>query len=404
DPTPTTLTLDKSAPSSGGPPVVTFSGSTVNLASGPGTALFLNGGLLKPTGSTDDLADNLVDLDTTDFSRDLSGPNTASASHVVGGVTRTVKANPNNAKQPIYPVGSENPAVYRRYRFTFPAGEVGNSINITVNHITEKLANTDPLPITDNTGVTIGTDFPAYYWQVTADRDLPLNSNYEVSAQVTKQSLTFNSERPSSDYRLLRRNRSDQPQNTTWKLVGNGSGYANEGPVNGVVDIRSQSATADVTNLGRVFTVGVPTGPGPAITTNEGLTLTEGNKLALTDSLVAQDEDNSASELTYTVTTAPTNGDLQDGSGNVIGKGGTFTQADINNGNVSYAASSAGSDSFKFEVSDPEGNTATGTFSITVNVGTVSISGTVTYPTEGDGSLGSGSGIGGVTVEASAGG
>ena len=402
DPTPTTLTLDKSAPSSGGPPVVTFSGSEVNLTDGSGDVLNLNGGLLKPTGSTNDVDDNLVDLGGGDFSRDLSGSNTASASHVVGGVTTTVSANPNNAEQPIYPVGSEDPAVYRRYRFTFPTGEVGDKINITVNHITEKLANTDPLPVTDNTGVTIGTDFPAYYWQVTADRDLPLTSNYEVSAQVTDQSLTFSSEKPSSDYRLLLRNRSDQPQNTTWKLVGDGSGYANEGPVDGVVDIRSQSATADVTNLGRVFTVGVPTGPGPAIVTNEGLTLTEGETTSLAGVLEAQDDNNSASELTYTVTTAPTNGELQDGSGNVIGKGGTFTQADINNGNVSYAASSAGDDSFDFEVSDSGGSTVSGTFNVTVEQGTVSISGTVTYPTESSGSLGGGTGIGGVTVEASA--
>lgn len=108
------------------------------------------------------------------------------------------------------------------------------------------------------------------------------------------------------------------------------------------------------------------------------------------------DPDNSGSDITYTVTTATSNGTLfvdadSDGivdAGEARGASATFTQKNIDDGQLKYShgggANSA--DSFTFSVADPEGTGVENlTFSIAVTARpVVTPSGTVSYAEDGD--------------------
>ena len=73
--------------------------------------------------------------------------------------------------------------------------------------------------------------------------------------------------------------------------------------------------------------------------------------------------DNTTSQLVYTVTSAPGNGTLRL-LGTALNVSDTFTQADINAGNVTYDhdGSETLSDSFGFDVDDGQGVVSSGTF------------------------------------------
>ncbi|MDZ7784703.1 MAG: cadherin-like domain-containing protein [Halioglobus sp.] len=109
----------------------------------------------------------------------------------------------------------------------------------------------------------------------------------------------------------------------------------------------------------------------PTITTNAGLTVIEG--LAETigpDALSADDPDDGATGLVYTLVTLPGNGNLEL-SGSALAQGDTFTQADIENGRIRYRhdGSSTTSDALGLELSDggeDGAGTANATFAIAV--------------------------------------
>lgn len=147
---------------------------------------------------------------------------------------------------------------------------------------------------------------------------------------------------------------------------------------------------------------GVANAP-PTIETASSATVTVGEQVTITDNeLQTTDPEDGPSDLTYTVTTAPSQGQILVGGS----QSSTFTQADVDNGDVVYnhTASDATDDSFQFEVADSDGGTATGGFGITVEERQGVLSGTLMYPTQGNGAaaknLGTGRPLGGVTVEA----
>ena len=108
----------------------------------------------------------------------------------------------------------------------------------------------------------------------------------------------------------------------------------------------------------------------PVIVANAGLTVNEGTGATITSAeLAVADPDNGATQLLYTVGSAPVNGTLYL-SGAPVGVAGTFTQDDLDNGRVSYTHndSETVADGFTFTVSDGAGGTiGSTTFSITVN-------------------------------------
>ncbi|HWI64641.1 MAG TPA: cadherin-like domain-containing protein, partial [Symbiobacteriaceae bacterium] len=107
----------------------------------------------------------------------------------------------------------------------------------------------------------------------------------------------------------------------------------------------------------------------PTVSTNAGLTLDEGVEATIASArLTATDTDTAASSVTFTVGTAPANGQLLKNSVALSG-GGTFTQDDINNNRIAYRhnGSETTSDSFTFTVSDGISSTTSNTFNITVS-------------------------------------
>ena len=103
------------------------------------------------------------------------------------------------------------------------------------------------------------------------------------------------------------------------------------------------------------------------VTTNSSLVLTSAD-------LNATDQETADTSLEYTLSTAPTNGNLEldiNGSWTVLHDGETFTQGDVNDGHVRYVNTNSKnslSDQFHFTVSDDNGGTTTSqTFNLTLN-------------------------------------
>lgn len=102
---------------------------------------------------------------------------------------------------------------------------------------------------------------------------------------------------------------------------------------------------------------------------NQDLTVAENStgNLISDASLLTGDSDHLPSQLLYTVVAAPGNGTLRR-AGVAIAAGGSFSQADINAGLVSYGhnGSETAGDSFAFTVDDGMGATSGGTFRFTI--------------------------------------
>jgi CSLREA domain-containing protein len=108
----------------------------------------------------------------------------------------------------------------------------------------------------------------------------------------------------------------------------------------------------------------------PSITTNTGVSFSEGStgNVITAAMLATSDVDNTAAQLTYTLTAIPTNGTLYRG-GVVLAGSASFTQADINAGLLTYThdGSESTGDSFAFSVDDGAGSASSGNFTITIN-------------------------------------
>ena len=104
----------------------------------------------------------------------------------------------------------------------------------------------------------------------------------------------------------------------------------------------------------------------PFIVNNNTLQLQPGTNAGIPNSLLkAEDANNSAAQLTYTVVTAPQHGELKVNFGAALQPGAQFTQADLDNGLLRYYDyGTSGQDQFRFVVADGEGGFVTGTFLI----------------------------------------
>ena len=103
---------------------------------------------------------------------------------------------------------------------------------------------------------------------------------------------------------------------------------------------------------------------------------------SITSTLLSADTDDAASSVVYTLVSVPATGSLKN-NGTTLSANSTFTQADINAGNITYTGA-AGNDSFRFSISDGDGGTVTATtFSITVTDPMGLVNGTLTA-TEGN--------------------
>jgi hypothetical protein len=108
----------------------------------------------------------------------------------------------------------------------------------------------------------------------------------------------------------------------------------------------------------------------PVLTTNAGLSVANSATGVIDNTkLLVSDSDNTPAQLTFTVGTAPTHGNLKKGAA-VLSAASTFTQADINGGLITYThlGDNALADSFTFTVSDGAGGTI-GLTSFNITIG-----------------------------------
>ncbi|MBA4018824.1 MAG: hypothetical protein C0483_16780, partial [Pirellula sp.] len=134
-------------------------------------------------------------------------------------------------------------------------------------------------------------------------------------------------------------------------------------------DFAVGSVTADPTSAALFAAVsGIVPNDAPALDINAGLTVTEGSTGTINTTVLRYtDTNNSDKQLVYTVVAAPTHGILKNGA-TTLSAGGTFTQADLAAGLVTYVhdGSEASTDSFNFSVADWAAPAVTGTFQLTI--------------------------------------
>jgi hypothetical protein len=115
---------------------------------------------------------------------------------------------------------------------------------------------------------------------------------------------------------------------------------------------------------------GTGTNATPTVTTNAGATVDQGGPVTITQAMLeTTDANDGPFDLTYTITSGPSNGVLLIDGFEVSEAPGPFPQALINDPNIALTYlndGTAGTDSFTFEVSDGS-TTVTGTFDLTVN-------------------------------------
>ena len=111
-----------------------------------------------------------------------------------------------------------------------------------------------------------------------------------------------------------------------------------------------------------------PVNDAPTAGANLGLTLAEGATVVLDGTrLQTNDVDNTTAQLVYTVTSLPAHGTVNL-NGAALAANGTFTQADLDAGRVTYTHDSSEnfSDAFSFTVSDGQYTLPAASFNITV--------------------------------------
>ncbi|CAN5827646.1 hypothetical protein BH11PSE8_BH11PSE8_11700 [soil metagenome] len=131
----------------------------------------------------------------------------------------------------------------------------------------------------------------------------------------------------------------------------------------------AQGAGGALTASGQTTVTLTATNDEQVIGTNDSLVLDEGASATITAALLATtDPEQSASQLVYTLTAPPAHGTLFLGAVQ-LGANDSFTQADVDNGLLTYtnAGSEQAGDSFDFSVDDGFGTASTGTFTITVS-------------------------------------
>ncbi len=144
--------------------------------------------------------------------------------------------------------------------------------------------------------------------------------------------------------------------------------YVNDGSENTADSFTFRISDGSATSPVATFNISVnPVNDAPTIV-NSGATVTEGgSRVITTANLRATDPDSASSSLVYTVTSAPTNGRLEN-TGNAGTAITSFTQDDLAAGRVRFVHNGAeGSTStFGFSLSDGQATVANNTFTFNV--------------------------------------
>lgn len=144
----------------------------------------------------------------------------------------------------------------------------------------------------------------------------------------------------------------------------------------------SDGQGGEITPPQRLDIVITPVNDPPRLTSTPGLTLREGESVVLSPTELTVTDLDGPEPIAYTISSLPSRGTLTL-NGNTLAAGQTFSQADIDNGRVTYIhnGSELPTDSFTFTASDGGPGGALSTTSLTINVTPVNDAPIITAPT-----------------------
>jgi len=243
--------------------------------------------------------------------------------------------------------------------FTYTVND-GNGLNdsatvtVTINGVDEVITN--QAPVANNDTATTDEDNSVAINVLANDTDEDGDTLTITGVAGSTGSVTIDGDNiiynPDGQFEFL--NTGETATDTFTYTVNDGNGL-------------NDSATVTVTINGVDEVIG---NENPVLATNNGLTVDEDAVGNITSTqLQVTDADNSAAEITYTITDVTDNGNLFL-DGNQINFNDTFTQADIDNNRLTYDhdGSETTSDGFNFTVADGAGGSVgSSMFDITVN-------------------------------------
>jgi VCBS repeat-containing protein len=308
------------------------------------------------TATTDE--DNSVTINVLANDTDEDG-DTLSISEVTGSTGSVTIDGDNIIYNPNGQFESLNTGDTATDTFTYTVSD-GNgstdtaSVTVTINGVDEVINNQPP--VANNDTATTDEDNSVTINVLTNDTDedgdtlsIPGVSGSTGTVTIDGDNIVYN---PNGQFESL--NTGETATDTFTYTVSDGNGL-------------NDTATVTVTINGVDEVIG---NENPVLAINDGLTVDEdavGN--ISSTQLQVTDADNTAAEITYTITDVTDNGNLfLDGT--QITLNDTFTQADIDNNRLTYDhdGSETTSDSFNFTVTDGAGGSVgSSMFDITVN-------------------------------------
>ncbi len=226
------------------------------------------------------------------------------------------------------------------------------SLNFSVTAVNDEqsvVATSSPVSVTEGSSVTLtGTELLASDVDNTATElvytvtGAPANGQIQVSG--VNQS-TFTQQDINDGLVTYLHNGGESSSDTVSFSVDDGAGSSSAASLN--------------------FSVTAVNDEQSVVATSSPVSVTEGSSVTLTGTeLLASDVDNTATELVYTVTGAPANGQIQVSGVNQS----TFTQQDINDGLVTYLhnGGESSSDTVSFSVDDGAGSTSAASLNFAV--------------------------------------
>ena len=241
----------------------------------------------------------------------------------------------------------------------------GNSVTGQSFGLTITAVDDDPPVVVNNTGSTIaegGTDTLIGAELLSTDTEQPATS---VTYTVTTSPANGQLELTTAPGVGITAFTQDDINFNRVVYVHDGSNTTADTFNFDVDDGQGNSVTGQSFNL----TVTAVDDDAPVVVNNTGSTIAEGGTDTLIGAeLLSTDTEQPATSVTYTVTTSPTNGQLELTTASGVGIT-SFTQDDIDNNRLVYVhdGSNTTADSFNFDVDDGQGNSVTGqSFNLTV--------------------------------------
>ncbi|MDW7995892.1 MAG: cadherin-like domain-containing protein [Gemmatales bacterium] len=281
-------------------------------------------------------------------------------------------------------------------------GTTPYSANTAIGRVIITEVNDTPVGTASPTSINIDEDAPTQ--TITISGITPGGGNDELTQNLTLQVTSSNTGltgTPTITPTSITGGMGVYPTSATVQFTPQPNQFGSATLTITITDNGTTNGVSDPKTLTIEITVTVnPVNDDPVLVINAGLTLNEGAIGTINNSLLAAtDVDNSPNQIIFTITTPPAHGQVERFNGSAWVPATSFTQADLNAGNVRYVhdGSETTSDQFTFALSDSSGGSGgSHTFAITItpvnDPPTVDLNGggsgngfnnTVTYPAPG---------------------